>query len=245
MAETTEKNYSLVNCLQLFNRKERYWLLRNALGSGKKKLDLPLGSDFFTTVRAFANFPPNVGARDVWWAMDYHFDWIARAIALYSRFADPSRSKQGNPLRFKLEGSPLITGTQEDVDLILACENAILLIEAKFDTPWNQDQIKEKQDRIELLVDYLKELNIDPPITIEKLFMSAREPKSKVDHSRFAPLDFPEKYPSPDQFFINTKGRFCKTTRRNPQTDNGANETGTPKMTYTQWEIVGAFDPEG
>ncbi|MDR4308486.1 hypothetical protein IHQ68_17845 [Chelatococcus sambhunathii] len=57
--------------LARLNRKERYWLLRDALGEGSARL-----SSNFT-----AKFDPKWRpSPDAWWGMDYHFDWMVAAL---------------------------------------------------------------------------------------------------------------------------------------------------------------------
>jgi hypothetical protein len=60
---------TLVKALEKFNRKERYWLIRSALGESSEKLD----SKFCDLI--YGKHSIEV-PEDAWWAMDYHLDWL-------------------------------------------------------------------------------------------------------------------------------------------------------------------------
>jgi hypothetical protein len=68
---------TLVECLKLFNRKERYWLIRNALGQNSG--DLPLSDSFRQKLGKEIGTEIPVEA---WWALDYHIDWLFGALVL-------------------------------------------------------------------------------------------------------------------------------------------------------------------
>lgn len=122
---------TLVDALRQFNRKERYWLLRNAIGEKFETLDQSflerLGKE--TGIKIPAN---------AWWAMDYHFDWLVGALHLAFGV------EKNNPQKIS-KGE--ITGTQEDIDLVVAFENTLILIEAKGDTPWSNSQLNSKVNK--------------------------------------------------------------------------------------------------
>ncbi len=99
---------TLVECLKAFNRKERYWLLRNALGA--PALELLLSGAFRDRLGKLLDTDiPS----DAWWAMDYHIDWVFAALVTDSLGRVDTRTMT-NPL---LEGTPdtsikrLIRGT--------------------------------------------------------------------------------------------------------------------------------------
>ncbi len=64
----------LVESLEKFNRKERYWLLKNALKSDS----MVLGEEFRKNLgkKIGISIPENA-----WWAMDYHLDWLIGALS--------------------------------------------------------------------------------------------------------------------------------------------------------------------
>lgn len=67
----------LVRWLDCFNRKERFWLLREAIGPGFSNLSEEFRKKLFN---ALPTGVPDIPA-NAWWAFDYHLDWIA--VALY------------------------------------------------------------------------------------------------------------------------------------------------------------------
>ncbi|HVW56713.1 MAG TPA: hypothetical protein VHC00_13600 [Rhizobiaceae bacterium] len=151
---------NLVACLQSFNRKERYWVIRNIL-------DYPDGmeiSDSFLNVL-------NKGfdcefERNSWWAIDYHIDWLIGALALYGNGGDPGPIICDNVNR-------LVRGSQEDFDFIVAAGNTIVVIEAKFESPWTPKQYKSKVSRFKQIKSYFKELC--PDVKLDFGLMARRE----------------------------------------------------------------------
>lgn len=95
---------SLVDSLQRLNRKERYWLLRNALG--RSGADLSLSRAFLQRLgqKIERSIPPSA-----WWAMDYHIDWLFSALVL-DRLGAECPDRMQNPARLsakalQVEGS--------------------------------------------------------------------------------------------------------------------------------------------
>lgn len=118
----------LVDMLRKFNRKERYWLLRNALGSKSEVLD----EDFRSRLAKSVDFEI---PKSAWWAMDYHFDWMVGALHMLSN---------GNLNEPEAKENELVTGSQEDIDLLIAFDKTLLFVEAKADTSWNTEQWDSK-----------------------------------------------------------------------------------------------------
>ena len=127
----------LIEWLGSFNRKERFFLIGNALGNTnfslsdeyRSKLDSALGIH-----------PP----KDSFVAMDYHLDWIHASLFL---------SSSTNQLNKVHENSgPIVTANQEDIDLLVAFEDSgvthLLMIEAKAATGWTNKQTLSKADRL-------------------------------------------------------------------------------------------------
>lgn len=76
-------------------------------------------------------------------AMDYTLDWLHAALTCY---LEPTAWQTPQPL-----SAPLITGSQEDVDLVLAWEDErphLALIEAKGFTGWSNKQMASKASRL-------------------------------------------------------------------------------------------------
>lgn len=87
---------------------------------------------------------------DAFVAMDYHLDWIQ--MALY--WADNQRSSGGI-----VRNDGLVHANQEDVDLLVAFEDEdkgqthLVLIEAKADTGWSNEQLLSKAHRLKDIFD--------------------------------------------------------------------------------------------
>lgn len=129
------RSSKLVDALSRFNRKERYWLLLDAVGDPF----LDLSSGFLDKLRNALGI--DIPERP-WWAFDYHFDWLHAVLAFGPEY--DFNTLRGPQLNLGNE----IRGTQEDIDLILAFDTTIILIEAKLTTAWNNTQMRSKIDRI-------------------------------------------------------------------------------------------------
>ena len=128
---------SLPDILESFNRKERNLLVRDILGPDR----LGLGKQFRTRVGDAGG--PTIG-ENAWWATDYHFDWIFAAVMLATGKAAP------NVAQLDDDSSPM-TATQEDIDLIVADQDQLILIEVKAHGAWDQKQFDRKRERFERL----------------------------------------------------------------------------------------------
>jgi hypothetical protein len=136
----------LTDILDQFNRKERNLLIRDALGhSSSQALSLD---------EAFRN---RIGAalgglqipKDAWWATDYHLNWIAGALVLRRYGEEAIGSAQidisvDSPRR-------LVERSQEDVDLLIAFDTTMILVEVKAFGYFSNKQIDSKLDRWRLL----------------------------------------------------------------------------------------------
>ena len=128
---------NLVEALAAFNRKERYWLLQNALGRGALTLDDGFRARLHDCVKL--DIP-----EDAWWAMDYHLDWLVGALRMVDggTVEDPAQPNEKD----------LVKGNQEDMDLIVAFGDTLILIEAKGDTSWGNTQIHSKLNRLDAML---------------------------------------------------------------------------------------------
>jgi len=209
---------TLIDCLRRFNRKERYWLLRNALGTENNNLYLPLGADFLHKVLNALKIPGFPAREEVWWAMDYHFDWLAGALKLYGRQGIEGIKPE---LRTKFgETSPTISGSQEDIDFVISFEKYIILIEAKGVTPWSAKQFKSKEERIDLLKKLSRAYDCD--VHFEFLLLSPNEPKKLTSQDNL-PVHIE---------LLFTERSFFKTTR--------CDEDGNENMEGGYWTIAEA-----
>jgi len=142
----------LIQNLASFNRKERFHLLSDAfnLGQGHSKL-----SDEFTKRVATASGISLAIPNDAFWAMDYHLDWIYASLCLSGEKPAGSEAHLNSALPpFPRDGNLKISGTQEDIDFLIAFDDPaigkprMVLIEAKFDTAWSNEQLGSKAERL-------------------------------------------------------------------------------------------------
>ena len=128
---------AMIDNLEKLNRKERFFLIGMALGNPKFKLN-PI-------FRQRLNTKFNVVIPDTAFvAMDYHLNWICAAAAL--TFSSPESG------RIYENASGAIDGTQEDVDLLVAFEDAsglnhLIMLEAKGVTAFRNRPFAHKIDR--------------------------------------------------------------------------------------------------
>lgn len=126
---------SIIENLSLFNAKERFYLIGQALGNQKfqlsdafidelqKAIKIPIPSKYFV-------------------AMDYHIDWI---------FASLQCSADSKKKIHQIEEG-CITGSQEDVDFIIAFDKDgvthMVFLEAKGFSGWSNKQMNSKARRL-------------------------------------------------------------------------------------------------
>ena len=140
----------VVEILESFNRKERFFLVAQALGcsnSGEPAFSLS-GSFREQLNRIITN---NVAIPEdpakVFVAMDYHLDWLQAALIL-------AHTSQDEKSKFCNEGKEgqIIKGTQEDVDLLVAFKAGetfhLILVEAKAYSGWTNKQLLSKAKRL-------------------------------------------------------------------------------------------------
>lgn len=131
---------SIAKTLQRFNRKERYWVVRNALGEASERLS-PVFCERLQAVLAPRNVHIDPGR--AWWAIDYHLDWLYAALHVHIKGLALNRAVQNGA-----EASPSIKGQQEDIDLIVASGREVILIEAKAFGAWTNSQLMSKLRRL-------------------------------------------------------------------------------------------------
>ena len=152
---------SLSESLERFNRKERNLLVRDILGQESEKLP-PLSKAFCTRITAALGIEVSESA---WWAADYHISWLAGALAIYVKksvkcclFPNPfwtpvlDDANAEQPKRRQL-----VEGNQEDIDLVIAMDQNLILIEAKAYGSFTERQIKSKLERLNMLHRFLEE----------------------------------------------------------------------------------------
>ena len=155
---------AFIEYLRSFNRKERFFLVGTALGNPTFQLDSAfrrrLGSRFALEV------PSNAFV-----AMDYHLDWI---------YASAYLSKEGvNASGNHPNKAGLVSGNQEDVDLIVAFDAGetthVIMLEAKAYTAWSNTQMKSKAKRLKAI--FGKEGDCFPQLRPHFGLMSPKPPR--------------------------------------------------------------------
>lgn len=133
----------LIEVLESFNRKERFFLIAQALGQ-----EDGAGEPAFTLHPKFRKeLEQKIGIEvpiDAFVAMDYHLDWLQASLTLAPVIQD-------EVFDFSNEGE-VIKGTQEDVDLLVAFREGerchLVLVEAKAYSGWTNDQMISKSNRL-------------------------------------------------------------------------------------------------
>ncbi len=131
----------LMTLFKKFNRKERFYLVGNALGNP----EFNLSEDFINKIqKAFVDLNQPIPS-NAFVAMDYHLDWIYTALFL---------SANENKNVYDLD-SNLVTANQEDVDLLVAFPDQndinkthLILCECKAESSWTNKQISSKASRL-------------------------------------------------------------------------------------------------
>ncbi len=137
---------TLIEHLESFNRKERFFLVGSALGNPRFQLSSKFrwGLD-----AAFGILTPC----DTFVAMDYHLDWIYASLFL---LALPEKDHN----KIHLNTAYGVLGNQQDIDLLVAFEKEgitnLLLVEAKATPAWttsDKEQTQAKAKRLSCIFD--------------------------------------------------------------------------------------------
>ncbi len=129
----------LARTLERFNRKERHWLIRDALGPAAAKLDEPFLRRVEQAVRV--RDPAFNVDHNSWWAIDYHLDWLIAALHILEHGEASARQPRSNE-------AGLVKGNQQDIDLVIASGTTLVLVEAKGVGSWPGGGLEEKVDRL-------------------------------------------------------------------------------------------------
>ena len=152
----------LIELLDSFNRKERFFLISQALGS------FQLSDDFRRELGAVIGLTIPHGA---FTAMDYHLEWLTAALYGYDH-GDVDRI-------FDNPQQQVIRGNQEDTDLLVAFKYSgqyhLILVEAKGATAWTNRQMRSKADRLAQI--FGSEGNRYPGVVPHICLASPRPPK--------------------------------------------------------------------
>ena len=148
----TNKPELMMEALMAFNRKERYHLICEAVVGGQMQLNEGFRKSL--EEKSGIKIPG-----DAFVAMDYHLDWISAAFQLAKHntclqaAAEDSEEFNNQP-----DGAayPVLTGNQEDVDLLVAfpVDNKLylILVEAKADSGWTTKQLESKSERLKAIL---------------------------------------------------------------------------------------------
>ncbi len=209
---------SLAHALELFNRKERNLLIREVLGHEVEPLKL---SEPFRAKVARAVHIDCIPSK-AWWATDYHLEWLAGALAVYTEGREVAVAKGARPnpkeTNERTESRRLVEGNQEDIDLIIASGSDLILVEVKGVGAWSNQQLKSKLARLRLISDYCSSV-VKPgdrkTVRIHRLLMSPRCPKkvNEEDWPAWIPLS---SWPTETL----EVGRCDSKGKRAPQPDN-------------------------
>ncbi|HDN9007937.1 hypothetical protein [Aeromonas veronii] len=138
---------SLIDNLKSFNRKERFYLIGQMLGNPEFRMDDKQLDEISKLIEV--KIP-----REYFAAMDYHLDWIYASLFLTQDHGEKifPRNFIDNNKKVDLQ----ISGTQEDVDFLLAFidpENKthIVMIEAKGDSYFSNGQLDSKNKRFKAI----------------------------------------------------------------------------------------------
>jgi hypothetical protein len=130
---------TLVGNLRLLNRKERFFLIGQALG--KSSFELSTGFRRTLEERFSLTIP-----EDAFVAMDYHLNWLYAALVLtyLPEESAPHANDRG-----------IVQGNQEDVDLLVAWEEPdaahVVMVEAKGATSYSNGQTQHKFERLTMI----------------------------------------------------------------------------------------------
>ncbi len=173
---------TLAEALARFDRKERNWLVRDALGDGARKLAPDFGARVSKAVKP--REPDFQLDENAWWAVDYHVDWIVAALHIL-RYGVP------DPKQAQLNDPATVKGHHQDVDLVIASGTTLILVEAKGVGSWSGNGLEDKAERLKALTPSVIESDGRAgPIRVHFVLCSPKKPPSlKLDLPHWAKHD--------------------------------------------------------
>ena len=196
-------NTDFIDLLERFNRKERFYLVGEALNNRSFRLS----DDFRERLRCLFGLDEPIPS-GAFVAMDYHLDWIAAAIRHFMR--NDSDALYSNE---EIGDKRLVTGTQEDIDFLVAFEGEdnvqhLIFLEAKGFSSWDNKQMRSKAKRMRMIFGDKGDRceGVRPYLCL----VSPQEP------SRLTFSDFPQWWKDQDEpYWLELKlpERRCKVTR--------------------------------
>lgn len=175
---------SLIEHLRSFNRKERFYVVAQALQDS---------TSFTLHPRFLARLEATFGIQipsDYFAAMDYHLDWLYASLYLAAG-NDPGSEhsipdpKSQNEIEDK-KTRTVVEGNQEDVDFLLAygddTETHLIILEAKGATGWTNGQMEPKARRLKEILtdDPAKEWRPIPELKVHFALWSPRDQRKLV-----------------------------------------------------------------
>jgi hypothetical protein len=166
---------SVSEALARFDRKERRLLVGTALGH-----ETGLDQNFCDKIGERLGIIP-LPASGTRWFTDYHIDWLVGAVHVYAR-GEHSALELVMPNKGNHEAQ-LVYGNQQDVDLLLARDTNIILIEAKWFGREDRDQFEAKLTRLHVIREHADHVCREAKvkrIRMDVLLMSPVEPSDRM-----------------------------------------------------------------
>lgn len=220
--------------LSQFNRKERFFLVTDAVGAGEGAdtelhgASLPLSQDFRDRLaQALGDDAIEVPAH-AWASFDFHLDWLHAAVQWTAGATWPGQS-DGFPTR-QVEGVDVVAGNQEDIDLVVSWVDGsgityLVLVEAKAYSSWSTKQASSKIPRLRAILDVADQV---PGLRPFLVLTSPRPPQ------KFATQDWPSWAMVGGEvrhMVLPTPGERVSVTRCTPE--------GQPSASGQEWRITG------
>lgn len=138
----------LIKYLKSFNRKERFYLIGQMLGNPEFRMDEKQLDEISRLIEL--KIPKEYFA-----AMDYHLDWIYASLLL-TQSNSKNKAFERNFIDKDKKVDLQISGTQEDVDFLLAFVDEkhtthLIMIEAKGDSYFSNGQLDSKNKRFKAI----------------------------------------------------------------------------------------------
>ncbi|MBA2799251.1 hypothetical protein H1I79_12635 [Aeromonas veronii] len=208
---------NLIDNLKSFNRKERFYLISQMLGNPEFRMD-------DNQLDKISNLIGLTIPRKYFAAMDYHLDWIYASLYLtknnYKSCVERNFIKENG-----IETDYQISGTQEDVDFLLAFvdENKIthlVMIETKGDSYFSNGQLDSKNKRFKAI---FGNENTWPNVRPHFIICSPKEPQ-KINIEEPAYFMFKDlKLPWIELDMGDEKNKVTRCDQNGKSSNNGKN----------------------
>ena len=174
---------------------------------------------------------------DAFWLFDYHLDWIAVALKLLK--LRPSISsfelKDGLPEAIpnelgcihetkNMHSGPLVRGSQQDADLLIAFDTTVILVEAKAAGSWSRSQMDGKIERMDELHCLAGEAGIELLLVLCSPSKTGVHLENESDWPKWATPKNNGKEPFHIELPFGDEGKpFSKPSRTNPDPKGSKN----------------------